>query len=63
MAKKKRIRKVSSKKLKIQIPIDFLTDTQKKALASDETLFPEKVKRANETLAKVKLPDFLNSTK
>ena len=61
--KKKRIRKVSSKKLKTQNPMDFLTDAQKKALASEETLFPEKLKRANEMMAKIKLPDFLYSNK
>ena len=62
--KKKRVRKVSSKKLKSKNPLDYLTDAQKKRLASEEPLFPEKLEKANEILAKVKLPDyFYNDTK
>lgn len=57
--KKKGVRRVSSKKLKSQNPLDYLTDAQKKALSSGETLFPEKLKEANEFLAKIKLPDYL----
>ena len=61
--KKKRVRKVSSNKLKTQNPMDFLTDAQKKTLASEEPLFPEKVKRMNEILETIKLPDYLYSNK
>jgi len=61
--KKKRVRKGSSKKLKTQNIMDFLTDAQKKTLASEEPLFPEKVREANELLKEIKLPDYLFSTK
>lgn len=61
--KKKRIRKGSSKELKTQNPIDFLTDAQKKALTSGETLFPEKLKEANGMMAKIKLPDYFYDNK
>jgi hypothetical protein len=57
MIRKKTVKRLSIKKLGKQKPYTVVESI----VSAKDTLFPEKLKRANEVLAKIDLTDFINN--